>query len=709
MSISPPPFSPPRSGSNEEDNNDYLNNPIAVDDDDDEYIDSPRTLISSFDLYKNAIDRLRSSVSCQSIEQQQKSLDHFKPLSTRSNAWLYMRIHDDLFSILLEYLLIENLSIQSTVLSIFANIGCEQASHEQIFETNLIDIVCGKVIDINQIDITNRCFRLLGNICTAEDAARKMVEADLARSMGNVLRNCTDAACLHSTIRCSRKLSIYAFCRDRMLDSMCLLSICKQLFAEKVALRKEAMKAVLEWDIESSDRSRSQLREGDIFRFLITTIEAKSDKEYRHIAFRLLNNLLRHSDMRTEFGSRQGLDFLLNLITNQHYHSTYEHLKFIGLFCVCCQEANNRRLIKDDINKLQLFFNYLEKYQYRSNFLDLLLTAIGQFIYDDQSLNIFVKQMQFIERMCDLLESVIIIKYDNNEKKLSGNDEKDSRKRKRVKTEHTTDGQQQRVSVVIDFNESLFTEFVENTHLDEERPTISSVHIPSTNTNIEIRRRTEALIFTLLSKLSYETTEKTLRRSLYNRRLVSLLLRYISLCDEPNPRAVRILSRLTKMNDCTEHLLDLGLPYMISSTFYQDVLSKEYNEKVNMDDQYLLDILLNDNRAFFQRLSWTNEQNRLKIIEHNLLKNIEHCVNTPYAINEVVRRLSDTNIDEKSHIICTVVATLKEPHLKSILFDKSSGFDYLITQSNELACFWAMRIFVGRCLSSHERNYMNEL
>jgi len=125
MSISPPPFSPPRLGSNEEDGNDHIN-------DDDEYIDSAQTLISSFDLYKNSIDRLRSSVTCQSIEQQQDSLEHFKPLSTRTNAWLYMRIHNDLFNILLDYLLIENLSIQSTVLSIFANIACEQASHEQV-------------------------------------------------------------------------------------------------------------------------------------------------------------------------------------------------------------------------------------------------------------------------------------------------------------------------------------------------------------------------------------------------------------------------------------------------------------------------------------------------------------------------------------------------------------------------------------------------
>jgi hypothetical protein len=167
---------------------------------------------------------------------------------------------------------------------------------------------------------------------------------------------------------------------------------------------------------------------------LITTIEAKSNKEYRHIAFRLLNNLLRYSDMRTEFGLRNGLDFLLNMIDNHQYQSTYEHLKFIGLFCVCCQETNNRRLIKDDINKLQLFFNYLEKYQYRSNFLDLLLTAIGRFIYDEQSLCVFVKQMLFIERMCDLLESVIMVKYEKN---LSEDDEQDSRKRKKLKTKHT--------------------------------------------------------------------------------------------------------------------------------------------------------------------------------------------------------------------------------------------------------------------------------
>jgi len=141
--------------------------------------------------------------------------------------------------------------------------------------------------------------------------------------------------------------------------------------------------------------------------------------------------------MRTEFGLRNGLDFLFDMINNQQYQSTYEHLKFIGLFCVCCQETNSRRLIKDDMNKLQLFFNYLEKYQYRSNFLDLLLTAIGQFIYDEQSLIIFVKQMQFIERMCGLLESVVIIKYENNEKRLFGDDEQDLRKRKRMKTKHT--------------------------------------------------------------------------------------------------------------------------------------------------------------------------------------------------------------------------------------------------------------------------------
>jgi hypothetical protein len=133
--------------------------------------------------------------------------------------------------------------------------------------------------------------------------------------------------------------------------------------------------------------------------------------------------------MRNEFGLRNGLDFLLNMITNHQYQSTYEHLKFIGLFCVCCQETNNRRLIKDDLEKFKLFFNYIEKYQYRSNFLDLLLTAIGQFIYDEQSLIIFVKQMQFIERMCDLLESVVMTKYENNEQ--------DPRKRKKFKTKHT--------------------------------------------------------------------------------------------------------------------------------------------------------------------------------------------------------------------------------------------------------------------------------
>jgi hypothetical protein len=212
---------------------------------------------------------------------------------------------------------------------------------------------------------------------------------------------------------------------------------------------------------------------------------------------------------------------------------------------------------------------------------------------------------------------------------------------------------------MIDFNESLFTEFVENTHLDDERQTSSSPPMATTNTNIEIRRRTEALIFTLLSKLSYETTDKTLRRCLYNHRLISLLLRYISSCDEPNPRAVRIHYRLTKMIDCAEYLIDLGLPYLIKLHFYQDSFFQEHNPNINMDDQYLLNILLNDNRAFFQRLSWTNDQNRLKIIENTLIKNIENSINTPYVINEIKRRLNDPNNDDKFHLMLTTVATLK--------------------------------------------------
>ena len=126
MSISPPPFSPPRLESNgEDDENDYVH-------DDDEHVDSARSIRSSFDLYKNAIDRLRSSVNGESTDEQEKVLEHFKPLSTRPNAYWYMRLHDDLFIILLHYLRVDNLSIQSIALSILANIACEQASHEQV-------------------------------------------------------------------------------------------------------------------------------------------------------------------------------------------------------------------------------------------------------------------------------------------------------------------------------------------------------------------------------------------------------------------------------------------------------------------------------------------------------------------------------------------------------------------------------------------------
>lgn len=132
--------------------------------------------------------------------------------------------------------------------------------------------------------------------------------------------------------------------------------------------------------------------------------------------------------MRTEFGHRQGLDFLMKMIRTKQYQSNYEHFKFLGLFCVCCQDVTNRRYIKEDPKKIEFIFEYISNYQYRSNVLDLLLTAVGQFLYDESSLLIFVKQMSIIEQLCDLLESVILVKYEINENP--------SNNRKRMKLEH---------------------------------------------------------------------------------------------------------------------------------------------------------------------------------------------------------------------------------------------------------------------------------
>lgn len=126
MSISPPPFSPPRSQSDGDDD-DY------VDEDVEQKIASTRTLVSIFDLYKNAIDQLRSAVRSPSVSDQKASLENFKPLTSRTNAWLYIRMHDDLIQLLTTYLKFDDMDTQSIVLSILANIAVERSSHEQVF------------------------------------------------------------------------------------------------------------------------------------------------------------------------------------------------------------------------------------------------------------------------------------------------------------------------------------------------------------------------------------------------------------------------------------------------------------------------------------------------------------------------------------------------------------------------------------------------
>lgn len=204
---------------------------------------------------------------------------------------------------------------------------------------------------------------------------------------------------------------------------------------------------------------------------------------------------------------------------------------------------------------------------------------------------------------------------------------------------------------MIDLNEALFTEFVENTSLDEERQNATSTQ----NVNIEHRRRTESLIFTILSKLSYETTDINLRRSVYNGRLVSLLLRYISASDELNPRSVRILYRLTKQIDCGGYSASLALPYLFKKHFHVN----RPKDESNGNDDFLFDILIHDNRAFFQRLSWTSEEKRLTTIANRLMKNLEHLLNHSYVFNEIMRQLAESKNEEKFRIMLSLAPTLK--------------------------------------------------
>ena len=58
---------------------------------------------------------------------------------------------------------------------------------------------------------------------------------------------------------------------------------------------------------------------------------------------------------------------------------------------------------------------------------------------------------------------------------------------------------------------------------------------------------------------------------------------------------------------------------------------------------------------------------------------------------------------------CRIAFIFREQHLKPILFDQSSGFTSLIEQSDQSACFWALRTLVCRCISSNHMNYLNPL
>ena len=120
---------------------------------------------------------------------------------------------------------------------------------------------------------------------------------------------------------------------------------------------------------------------------------------------------------------------------------------------------------------------------------------------------------------------------------------------------------------------------------------------------IESINRTEACVFYVLSQLSHGDKPSPFLFTNFDTILVCLL-NYLKHAKVRNPRALRILNRLTKNQYCFNHFVLSQFPYKIKSIFYGRIRSEEelINSNKHKQEEEIekeMNVYLNSNKVFF--------------------------------------------------------------------------------------------------------------
>jgi hypothetical protein len=196
----------------------------------------------------------------------------------------------------------------------------------------------------------------------------------------------------------------------------------------------------------------------------------------------------------------------------------------------------------------------------------------------------------------------------------------------------------------IQFSPSIKNEDSDEEEEEEEQQTYDEVEAEVEDTNkltnnkpaivtnqqsIETINRTEGCVFYVLSQLSHGDKPSI---HLFNNfeSITICLLKYLKNAKVRNPRALRILNRLTKNHYCFTFFVSIQLPYRIKEILFNNTTTTPttgiMNQKKDQDIEKEMNIYLNSNKVFFDAHSSFPS---FESIEFTLINNLKsQCISS---------------------------------------------------------------------------------
>ncbi|KAK1133789.1 hypothetical protein K0M31_011579 [Melipona bicolor] len=296
--------------------------------------------------------------------------------------------------ILVNLLHYHNAKIVNMTLSILANVCMNSDAREKVKGSKIASRV---VSIINHIKLGNnihcRACRLIGNLSESDYHAKSLCEVGAIQALVDLLQLDTYMQTYLMGVRAIRNIwSIYEGSREEILESGVIFRITSLLVLAKeksetdkkyMELIDTCLKAMCAFLSTLDPRVGEQLRgEKDIqgYKIIVQCCDM-----HNKVAIRCLYNLCQIAECRPILGNFGAIESFIILIKDR---SELSKETLVSL-CLFCREAVNRARIRMG-SGLELMLSLLKDIE-NEKYHPMLLHALAQFVYDDPSITIMVK------------------------------------------------------------------------------------------------------------------------------------------------------------------------------------------------------------------------------------------------------------------------------------------------------------------------------